>query len=112
MTGLLFGGDSELLTLGSISAVAVVGLLASFGLALVGLATRRYRSAPSFAALARMMDRDEVWLQWRFMGNLQESIVANNRKLNQKAVLLNVAIWTLALPLVVLGSYLVGASTA
>lgn len=110
LTGLLFSSDSDLLALGWKSGIAVVGLLASFGIALVGLATRKYRSAPSFTALVPMMDRDAIWLQWRFLGNLQEALVTNSKKLDEKAVLLNLAIWSLALPLVVFGAYLIGSS--
>ena len=58
-------------------------------------------------AANRLMTAEPEWLEWRFLGNLSDSIAANRRKLSTKSRLLSSALSTLIAGAVVLGGYLV-----
>lgn len=108
MVGLAYGSQSDqVLKLGWWGAAAATAILTSFLIALIAFANRRYRTAPAFAAVLPRMANSEDWLRWRFLGNLQEAIEINRRKLNWKSRLLTLALLLLFGHIAILGGYLI-----
>lgn len=101
LAGLLFGRSSLLLTMPEALA-GVISLLVgtSLLLALIAFATRRYSIAPQAEAVRELMGWGEEWLRWRFLGNLEEALLENNRRLARKTRWLSLALFTLMLTVV------------
>ncbi len=59
------------------------------------------------AAVARFALRDELWLKWRFLGNLHGALEWNRRKLDRKTRFLTVAQVLLIAAVAVVGGYFV-----
>jgi hypothetical protein len=55
------------------------------------------------------MTASEEWLKWRFLGNLEEALAANDGKLVQKARLLTASITSFIAAVLLLGAYFVQA---
>jgi hypothetical protein len=110
LAGLLFATDSILLEAPELVGIAVTAaLLASIVLALTAFATRKYETAPTPEAVIGLMNQgDEVWLKWRFLGNMAVALSINRRKLQRKARILSSAIGFLILVVLLLGGYLMG----
>jgi hypothetical protein len=107
---LLLGSDSLLpsapvLLSTSIAALVMFAVVA----ALLSFTNRRYRSAPEPDAVIRFMTASEEWLKWRFLGNLEEALAANDGKLVQKARLLTASITSFIAAVLLLGAYFVQA---
>lgn len=88
---------------------AVMGffLLVSAVLALLSFWTRRYRTAPELEAVVEFMARDEEWLRWQFLGNIQEAKRINASKLKWKVRLLTCSMVTLLVAIMLAAGYLI-----
>lgn len=107
LAGFLMGDFNERLAAAPIVGIVTTAALAiSLVTALSAFWTRRYESAPAVEALARMMNRDSEWLQWRFLGNVLGAIATNRQKLDQKARLLTTSLVALLVHAGLLGGYL------
>jgi len=85
LAGLLFGSYQDLDLVSKPIAVSVTTLLLlSFLAALRAFSTREYAAAPKFQAVSAWIVRDEEWLKWRFLGNIQEAELENSKKLERK----------------------------
>ena len=89
------------------AAIGLIGVLVSLLLALISFTNREYRLAPSFAASVRLMAAPREWLEWRFLGNLEEAFQVNKRRLVRKAGFLTSSMIVLMTTLMVLGGYAV-----
>jgi hypothetical protein len=106
LAGLLFSRSSLLLTMPELLAGAIVLLVGiSLLLALVAFATRKYLTAPEAQAVRQLMGAGEDWLRWRFLGNLEEALRENSRRLTRKARWLSSALFSLMLAVVGLVVY-------
>jgi hypothetical protein len=106
--GLLAGERSSLVEAPTWVRVTVLGTVTfSLVLALLAFSARRYDTAPNPDAAVRLMTAEPEWLEWRFLGNLSDSIAANRSKLSTKSRLLSSALSTLIAGAAVLGGYLV-----
>src|SRR5687768_7026765 len=66
ISGLVFGGNSSLLTAPlPVSVLLTTLLISTVALALVAFGNRRYETAPAPRAVIRMMTEDDSWLRWR-----------------------------------------------
>lgn len=106
LAGLLFGRSSLLLAMpeflaGLISLLVGTSLL----LALIAFATRKYLIAPQAEAVRELMGWGEDWLRWRFLGNLEEALRENNRRLARKTRWLSLALFSLMLAVIGLIGY-------
>lgn len=106
--GFLFSGRSFLVG-GPAWFLVSVGLLVTTAvvLALLGVLNQRYVTAPEAQAVARLALRDEVWLKWRFLGNLHTALEWNRRKLDRKTRFLTAAQAALIIDVVLVGGYFV-----
>jgi len=110
IAGFLFGRDSAIREAPDWLAIAAIaGLMASFILALVTFASRRYQQAPPAVAVARRAQAPGDWLKWRFLANVHLAIDVNNSKLRQKSRLLTAGLGCLLASLLTLGGYLIDA---
>ena len=108
LAGLLFSARPSLVGSPRVLAISVAFLVTmSLLLALIAFANRRYRTAPQPTAVVRMMSAPEPWLKWRFLGNLEEAIMANEKKLVWKARFLSAALTTVFVAVGILGAYAV-----
>lgn len=105
--GLLFGPGRDTALPLVLTTLIVAFLLLSGILALLSFWTRKYRTAPEFTAVVGLMVRDEEWLQWRFLGNIEEAERVNGRKLKWKVRLLTAAMVALLFNIILVGGYLV-----
>ena len=108
LAGLLFSGDSLIHQIPAFAAASgLIGVLVSLLLALISFTNREYRLAPSFAASVRLMAAPREWMEWRFLGNLEEAFQVNKRRLVRKAGFLTSSMIVLMTTLMVLGGYAV-----
>jgi len=54
-----------------------------------------------------MMDNEESYLKWRFLGNIEEAEVANDVKLRRKVRFLTYALSSLLVEIILIGGYLI-----
>jgi hypothetical protein len=107
LAGLLFdkggylGRAPKLLT-----SVVITLFLLSFLTALRALWTRKYATAPEFAAVMSFMVRDEQWLKWRFLSNIEKAEAENSEKLRHKVAWLKWSTWLLFVDVSLVGAYL------
>ncbi|MGI9194590.1 MAG: hypothetical protein ACR2FO_08820 [Actinomycetota bacterium] len=87
--------------------LAGTALLVSAITAVLSLWTRKYSTAPQFAAITPMMDNEESYLKWRFLGNIEEAEVANDVKLRRKVRFLTYALSSLLVEIILIGGYLI-----
>lgn len=107
---LLLGSDSLLRTAPAGLSVTIASLvMLSVVAALLSFANRRYKTAPEPDAVIRFMNASEEWLKWRFLGNLEDAIAANEGKLLRKARLLTASISAFIGAVLLLGAYFVQA---
>ncbi|MGI8427157.1 MAG: hypothetical protein ACR2M4_11310 [Actinomycetota bacterium] len=93
LAGLAFGSnDGHPKFAAAIAFISALTLLTSFLLALLAFRVRQYATAPSLGRVIQTMTRDEPWLKWRFLGNLQEAEATNSRKLALKAKLFHLSL--------------------
>ena len=85
----------------------VVLTIASLLSALAAFSTRRYDLAPRPESVIRLMARDEAWLRWRFLGNVESAVAQNRRKLVRKSMLLTLSLASLFLTVTTMGLYFV-----
>jgi hypothetical protein len=105
--GLLSGERSSLiLSPAWVSFPVLAAVASSLILALFAFATRNYDAAPNPDAAIRLMTAEPAWLEWRFLGNLRNAIIANRSKLKTKARLLSAALVALIAGATVFGGYL------
>lgn len=107
---LLLGSDSLLLAAPALLSVTIAALaMFSVVAALLSFANRRYETAPEPDAVIGFMTASEDWLKWRFLGNLEGAIAANEGKLLRKARLLTASISAFIGAVLLLGAYFVQA---
>jgi len=108
IAGLLLGRDSAIHEAPDWLAIAAIAwLMASFILALLSFASRRYQLAPPAVAVARRAQAPGDWLKWRFLANVHRAIDVNNSKLGRKSTLLTAGMGCLLVSLLTLGGYLI-----
>lgn len=105
--GLLFGPGRLTEIPRAILLAVVVSLFVSAFLALLGFWTRKHRTAPEFSAMMRFMMRNEEWLKWRFLGNIEEAERKNAEKFKWKVRLVTGSMTALLVDIVLVAGYLV-----
>lgn len=90
---------------GWIEVASAASLMLALLLALLAFANRNYLRAPVPSSVIRLMARPDEWLKWRFLGNLEEAIAFNNRKLRAKARFANASLAALLASVTGLGGY-------
>jgi len=108
LVGLLAADTSLLPLLPRIPvAIGLSLVLSSLALALVAFGIRRYRIGPSLSASIRLMAASAEWLRWRFLGDLERSVTANDARLRWKSRFLSGAMLSLLTAILLLGGYAV-----
>ena len=103
---LLAGQERSLAGVPAAVLVAIIGAVTSSLIAaLLSFTTRRYETAPNPVAAIHLMTAEPAWLEWRFLGSMQDAIRANRRKLRTKTRFLSAALTALIAGAMVLGGY-------
>ena len=103
---LIAGGDPPLRGAPASVLVAILAAVTSSLIAaLLSFTTRRYETAPNADAAIHLMTAAPTWLEWRFLGNMQDAIRANRRKLRTKTRFLSAALTALIAGAAFLGGY-------
>lgn len=106
--GFLFSGDTFLAEAPQWLLALAAGLISLAVIcALLAFLNQHYITAPAAVAVARFALRDELWLKWRFLGNLHGALEWNRRKLDRKTRFLTVAQALLIAAVAVVGGYFV-----
>lgn len=103
---LIAGADPPLRGAPAFILVAIlVAVTSSLITALLSFITRRYETAPNADAAIHLMAAAPEWLEWRFLGNMQDAIRTNRRKLRTKTRFLSAALAALIAGAALLGGY-------